>query len=69
MEENDVYKQGVTKLLKGLNPSEASGHKNFILESKELTIELDPVFAHFFQQSIVSGEKAPGHRGLEKLMG
>ena len=52
-----VSKEGVTKLLKGLNPSKALGpdelHPGVL---KELASELGPVFAHLFQQSIDSGE-------------
>ena len=52
-----VTKEGVTKLLKGLNPSKALGpdelHPRVL---KELAMELGPVFAHLFQQSIDSGE-------------
>ena len=48
---------GVTKLLKGLNPSKALGpdelHPRVL---KELASELGPVFAHLFQQSIDTGE-------------
>ena len=48
---------GVTKLLKGLNPSKALGpdelHPRVL---KELASELGPVFAHLFQQSIATGE-------------
>ena len=48
---------GVTKLLKGLNPSKALGpdelHPRVL---KELSSELGPVFAHLFQQSIDTGE-------------
>ena len=48
---------GVTKLLKGLNPSKALGpdelHPRVL---KELASELGPVFAHLFQQSIDMGE-------------
>ena len=48
---------GVTKLLKGLNPSKALGpdelHPRIV---KELASELGPVFAHLFQQSIDTGE-------------
>ena len=51
---------GVTKLLKGLNPSEALGpdelHPRVL---KELTSELGPVFAHLFQQSIDPRMKFP----------
>ena len=52
-----VSKDGVIKLLKGLNPSKALGpdeHHPRVL--KELAIELGPVFAHLFQQSIDTGE-------------
>ena len=52
-----VKKEGVTKLLKGLNPSKALGpdelHPRVL---KELAMELGPVFAHLFQQSIDTGE-------------
>ena len=52
-----VSKDGVIKLLKGLNPSKALGpdelHPRVL---KELATELDPVFAHLFQQSIDTGE-------------
>ena len=52
-----VSKDGVTKLLKGLNPSKDlypdDLHPRVL---KELASELGPVFAHFFQQSIDSGE-------------
>ena len=52
-----VSKDGVIKLLKGLNPSRALGpdelHPRVL---KELATELGPVFAHLFQQSIDTGE-------------
>ena len=52
-----VTKEGVTKLLKCLNPSKALGpdelHPRVL---KELAVELGPVFAHLFQQSIDTGE-------------
>ena len=52
MEDIVVTKEGVTKLLKGLNPSKALGpdelHPRVL---KELATELDPIFAHLFQQS------------------
>ena len=58
MEDIVVTKEGVTKLLKGLNPSKALGpdelHPRVL---KELATELGPVFAHLFQQSI---DKAKG---------
>ena len=48
---------GVTKLLKGLNPSKASGPDELHpIVLKELASELGPVFAHLFQQSIDTGE-------------
>ena len=52
-----VSKDGVIKLLKGLNPSKALGpdelHPRVL---KELATELGPVFAHLFQQSLDTGE-------------
>ena len=52
-----VSKDGVIKRLKGLNPSKALGpdelHPRVL---KELAIELGPVFAHLFQQSIDTSE-------------
>ena len=57
MENIVVTKEGVTKLLKGLNPSKALGPRELhprVL--KELATELGPVFAHLFQQSIDKGE-------------
>ena len=57
MDEIVVTKEGVTKLLKGLNPSKALGpdelHPRVL---KELSKELRPVFAHLFQQLINTGE-------------
>ena len=57
MEEIFVIKEGVTKLLKGLNPSKALGpdelHARVL---KQLAPELGPIFSHLFQQSIDSGE-------------
>ena len=57
MEDIVVTKEGVTKLLKGLNPSKALGpdelHPRVL---KELATELGPIFAHLFQQSIDKGE-------------
>ena len=56
---NDIVisKDGVIKLLKGLNPSEALGpgelHPRVL---KELATELGPVFAHLFHQSMDTGE-------------
>ena len=52
-----ISKDGIIKLLKGLNPSKALGpdelHPRVL---KELATELDPVFAHLFQQSMDTGE-------------
>ena len=56
---NDIVisKDGVIKLLKGLNPSKALGpdepHPKVL---KELGTKLGPVFAHLFQQSMDTGE-------------
>ena len=48
---------GITKPLKGLNPSKALGsdelHPSVL---KQLASEFGPVFAHLFQQSIDTGE-------------
>ena len=52
-----VSKDGVIKLLKGLNPSKALGPDELqsrVLE--ELATELGPVLAHLFQQSINTSE-------------
>ena len=52
-----VSKDGVIKLLKGLNPFKALGPDELnprVL--KELATELGPVLAHLFQQSIDTGE-------------
>ena len=47
-----VSKEGVTKLLKGLNRSKALGPDELHPSAlKELMTELGPVFAHLFQQS------------------
>ena len=55
MEDIVVTKEGVTKLLKGLNPSKALGpnelHPRVLME---LARDLGPIFAHLFQQSIDS---------------
>ena len=52
-----VTKEGVTKLLKGLNPFKALGPDELYPRVlKELAMELDPVFVHLFQQSIDTGE-------------
>ena len=54
MEDIAVTKEGVTKRLKGLNPSKALGpdelHPRVL---KELATELGPIFAHLFQQTLV----------------
>ena len=61
MDDNVVSKDGVIKLLKGLNPSKALGpdelHPRVL---KELATELGPVFAHLFQQSIDTGVNPKG---------
>ena len=57
MEDIVVTKEGVTKLLKGVNPSKALGlDKLHPRVQKELATELGPVFAHLFQQSIDKSE-------------
>ena len=57
MDDIVVSNEGVTKLLKGLNPSKALGpdelHPSVL---KELATELGPVFAHLFQKSLDTGE-------------
>ena len=57
MEEIHVSAEGVTKLLKGLNPSKVLGpnqlHPTVL---KEPASELGPVIANLFQQSINTGE-------------
>ena len=57
LKEIHVSAEGVTKLLKGLNPSKALGpdelHPSVL---KELASELGPMFAHLFQQSVDTGE-------------
>ena len=57
MDDIVVSNEGVTKLLKGSNPSKALGldqlHPKVL---KELATELGPVFAHLFQQSVDTGE-------------
>ena len=67
MEDIVVTKEGVTKLLKGLNPSKALGpdelHPSVL---KELATELGPAFAHLFQQSIDKGEIPCKHLPLFK---
>ena len=57
MDDIVVSKNGVIKLLKGLNPSKDLGpgelHPRVL---KELATELGLVFAHLFQQSVDTGE-------------
>ena len=57
MDDIAVSNEGVTKFLKGLNPSKALGpdelHPRIL---KELATELGPVFAHLFQKSLDTGE-------------
>ena len=57
MNDITVSTEGVTKLLKGLNPSKAMGpdelHPRILTE---LAAELSPVFAPLFQQSLDTGE-------------
>ena len=52
-----VSNEGVTKFLKGLNPSKALGpdelHPRVL---KDLATELGPVFAHLFQKSLDTRE-------------
>ena len=57
MDDIVVSKEGVTKLLKGVNPSKALGpdeHHPRVL--KELATEMGPVFTHRFHQSLDTGE-------------
>ena len=52
-----VSKDGVIKLLKGLNPSKAlEPDEHHLRVLKELATELGPVLAHLFQQSIDTSE-------------
>ena len=56
---NDIIisKDGVIKLLKGLNLSKALGPDELHPRvQKELATELGPVFAHLFYQSLDTGE-------------
>ena len=53
---NDIVKDGVIILLKGLNTSKALGPDELHpRDLKELATELGPVFAHLFQQSQRNG--------------
>ena len=57
MDDIVVLNEGVTKLLKGLNPSKALGPDELYPRMlKELATELGPVFAHLFQNSLDTGE-------------
>ena len=56
---NDIHvsNEGVIKLMKGLTPSKAMGPYELRLTVlKELAVELSPVFAHLFQQSLDKDE-------------
>ena len=67
MEDSLVTKEGVIKLLKGLNPSKVLGldelHPRVL---KELATEFSPILANLFQQSIGSGE-IPKDRTLANI--
>ena len=60
MDASVVSNKGVTKLLKGLNPSKALGpdelHPRVL---KELATELDPVFAWISSKSLLTRVKSP----------
>ena len=57
LENIHVSAEGVTKRLKGLNPSKALGPDELLPRVlKELASELGPMFAHLFQQSNDTGE-------------
>ena len=57
MDDIVVSKDGVIKLLKGLNPSKALEPNELLPRVlKELATELSPVFPYLFQQSIDTGE-------------
>ena len=68
MEDSDVTKEEVTKLLKGLNPSKALGpdelHPRVL---KELATELCPIFAHLFQQ-LIDSDEIPKEWNLQTLV-
>ena len=57
MSNSHISNEGVIKMMKDLNPSKALGpdelHPRVL---KELAVELSPVFAHLFQQSLDKGE-------------
>ena len=57
MDDIVVSNEGVTRLLKGLNPSKALGpHELHPRVLKKLATELGSVFAHLFQQSLDTDE-------------
>ena len=59
MDDIVVSKDGVIKLLKGLNPSQALGPDELhtrVLKELATELHVGPVFAHLFQQSIDTGE-------------
>ena len=64
-----VSNEGVTELLKGLNPSKALGldelHPRVL---KELATELGPVFAYLFQKSLDRGEIPKGWSPSEQTV-
>ena len=66
MEETVVTKEGVTNLLKGLNPSKVLGpDEPYPIVLKELATYLGPVLAHLFQQSL---EKSTIYDELERVI-
>ena len=57
MDDIIVSNEGVTKLLKGLNPSKALGPDEIHPRvQKELATELGPVFAYLFKKSLETAE-------------
>ena len=56
MSDIHISNEGVIRMMKSLNPSKALGpdelHPRVL---KELAVELGPVFAHLFQQSLDKG--------------
>ena len=57
MSDIHISNEGVIKTRKGLNPSKALGADELRFRVlKELAVELGPVFAHLFQQSVDKGE-------------
>ena len=58
MDDIVVSNEGVTNLLKGLNPFKAFGPDELHPRvRKELATELGPVFAHLYQKSLDTGER------------